>query len=168
MNLTTIEDQQQQMDVMESELEAKTMLVDTMQQGSVDARQQKQFLEGVVLQADGVIGEMEGTLEQKDGYIGKMSETLANEKRRLRRMGQVSWLYHVTHNGPRSDRLALYHVIRCKTEDMDNAIKKIKSEFPNATIFFRKASCTKPNQHVQSIEGYRNIKIQKKQVHQQS
>ena len=85
-----IEEQQQQMDVIESELEDKTMLVDTMLQGSVDARQQKQFLEGVVLQADGVIGEMEGMLEQKDGLIGKMSETLANEKQRLRRMGQGS------------------------------------------------------------------------------
>ena len=59
---------QQQLEAIENELEVKTMLADTMQQGSVDARQQKQFLEGIVYQADGVIGEMGGMLEQK-GWI---------------------------------------------------------------------------------------------------
>ena len=77
---TNVEAQQQQLDDIENELEIKTMLVDTMQQGSVDARQQKQFLEGVVYQADGVIGEMGDTLEQKEGYIGKVTETLDEEK----------------------------------------------------------------------------------------
>ena len=134
-----IEDQQQQMDVMESELEAKTMLVDTMQQGSVDARHQKQFLEGVVLQADGVIGGMVDTVEQKDGYIGKVSETLANEKRRLRLWGK-SHSFRMLRIMEPSDKYkrALYHVIRCKTVGMDNATKKIKSAFPKATIVFDK------------------------------
>ena len=88
------------MDVMENELEAKTMLVDTMQQGSVDARQQKQFLEGVVLQADGVIGELGGTLEQKDGYIGKVTETLDKEKQRLRVWAKSHGFTHATHLEP--------------------------------------------------------------------
>ena len=138
-----IEANQQKLEAIENELEVKTMLVDTMQQGSVDARQQKQFLEGVVHQADGVIGEMGGTLEQKEGYIGKVNETLDEEKRRLR-VWAKSHGFTMLHIGGASDEQPLYHVIRCKNEDMDKAIKKVKSAFPTATIFFQKHHVPNP------------------------
>ena len=121
------------------------MLVDTMLQGSVDARQQKQFLEGVVQQADGVIGEMGGTLEQKEGYIGKVTETLDEEKRRLRVWAKFHGFTMLRIREPSDkDKRALYHVIRCKNEDMPKAIKKVKTVFPNATTFFQKDRVPNP------------------------
>ena len=125
------------MEAMEGELEAKTILVDAMQQGSIEARQQKQFLEGVVQQADGIIGELGGTLEQKEGYIGKVTETLDEEKRRLRVWAKSHGFTMLHIKDPTNDdKWTFYHVIRCKNKDMDTAIKKVKTEFPQAKTFF--------------------------------
>ena len=143
-NNVLIEAQQQQINVMKTELETRTMLVDTMQQGSVDARQQEQFLESVVLQADGVIDGLKETIEQKDGYIAKLDETIAQERQRLETYGRdqafAMWRILTDEDIPTNR----YYSMCGKPKYLSRAVKKLKLKHPNIKLIFRKAHVPNP------------------------
>src|SRR5271167_3020300 len=121
----------------EEELAIKSTILDAAQQHALEMRLQKQYLEGSLLQTDGVIGEMQTNVEQAEGYIGKQAETIG-KKEYVHRVWSASHSIQVEriYDGD-DEKPPCYHVSRRLRKSMPRTIRDLKKKHPLSTTVLK-------------------------------
>jgi KilA-N domain len=128
----------------EEELEDKTILVDIIQQGAMEMRTQKQYLEGATKDITVDNNMLVDTIEQREGFIGKQAETIAEEKRRLRTYANdhAFAMYRIlTDDGIPTKQ---YYSTAGKRDYILKALRKLKLKHQNIKVIFCKAHVANP------------------------